>query len=84
MRPGRSARSTGGRSPTATPTEHGLFFLAFSADLSTLVDMLERMYGVADGVRDRLTDISAAVSGSYYVALSNEALDAIVAGAGPA
>jgi len=64
--------------PYGDTTEHGLLFLAFGADLSTFVDMLDRMYGVADGVRDRLTDISRAVSGAFYVALSEEALDRIV------
>ncbi len=66
--------------PYGTTSELGLFFLAFNADLATFHDMLERMYGVADGARDRLTDVSRAVSGAYYVAPPVGVLDAIVAG----
>ena len=65
--------------PYGTTSELGLFFLAFNADLSTFHDMLERMYGIADGLRDRLTDVSRAVSGAYYVAPPVEVLDAITA-----
>jgi putative iron-dependent peroxidase len=48
--------------------EHGLVFLAFSADQARLHRMLERMLGTDDGVRDRLTDFSRAVSGAWYFA----------------
>jgi putative iron-dependent peroxidase len=65
--------------PYGDTSELGLFFLAFNADLSTFVDMLDRMYGRADGQRDRLTDVSRAVSGAYYVAPPVEVLDAICA-----
>ena len=64
--------------PYGDTTVHGLYFLGFAADLSTFVDMLHRMYGVTDGVRDRLTDISTAVSGAFYLALSEPALDSVV------
>ena len=63
--------------PYGDTSELGLFFLAFNADLATFADMLERMYGLADGKRDRLTDISRAVSGAYYLAPPVEVLDAI-------
>ena len=66
--------------PYGDTDELGLFFLAFNADLQTFQDMLERMYGVADGLRDKLTEVSHAVSGAYYIAPSVELLDAIVAG----
>lgn len=66
--------------PYGTTDELGLFFLAFNRDLSTFQDMLERMFGVADGRRDRLTDVSRPVSGAYYIAPSVAALDAIIAG----
>jgi putative iron-dependent peroxidase len=65
--------------PYGDTSELGLFFLAFSADLSTFHDMLERMFGRADGLRDRLTDVSRPVSGAYYVAPPTEVLDAICA-----
>ena len=48
--------------------EHGLVFLAFSADRARLQRMLERMAGVEDGVRDRLTEFSTPVASAWYVA----------------
>jgi putative iron-dependent peroxidase len=48
--------------------EHGLMFVAFSADRARLQRMLERMAGHEDGVRDRLTDFSTPVSGAWYFA----------------
>jgi porphyrinogen peroxidase len=47
--------------------EHGLMFLAFSADRDRLQRMLERMAGVEDGVRDRLTDFSKPTASAWYV-----------------
>ncbi|UDY35400.1 Dyp-type peroxidase [Dermatobacter hominis] len=66
--------------PYGTTDELGLQFLAFNRDLSTFQDMLERMFGAADGLRDRLTDVSRPVSGAYYIAPTVAVLDAI---AGP-
>jgi putative iron-dependent peroxidase len=54
--------------------EHGLVFLAFSADQDRLSRMLDRMLGIDDGVRDRLTDFSRAVSSAWYYAPPLEAL----------
>jgi porphyrinogen peroxidase len=65
--------------PYGTVAEHGLYFVAFSADRSRFDRMLARMFG-NDGVRDRLTDFSTPVSGAYYFAPSNTALRAL---AGP-
>ena len=65
--------------PYGTVGEHGLYFVAFSADRSRFDRMLARMFG-NDGVRDRLTDFSTPVSGAYYFAPSNAALRAV---AGP-
>jgi porphyrinogen peroxidase len=48
--------------------EHGLMFLAFSADRARLQRMLERMAGCEDGIRDRLTEFSAPSTGAWYVA----------------
>ena len=48
--------------------EHGLMFLAFSADRARLQRMLERMAGAEDGVRDRLTEFSTPVASAWYVA----------------
>lgn len=46
--------------------EHGLMFLAFSADRARLQRMLERMAGAEDGVRDRLTEFSTPVRSAWY------------------
>ena len=48
--------------------ENGLVFVAFSADRARLQRMLERMAGVEDGQRDRLTEFSAPVASAWYVA----------------
>jgi porphyrinogen peroxidase len=48
--------------------EHGLMFLAFSADRSRLHRMLVRMAGAEDGVRDRLTEFSTPVASAWYLA----------------
>jgi putative iron-dependent peroxidase len=48
--------------------EHGLMFVAFSADRARLQRMLERMSGAEDGVRDRLTEFSTPVASAWYVA----------------
>ena len=49
-------------------SEHGLMFLAFSADRARLQRMLERMAGQEDGVRDRLTEFSTPVASAWYIA----------------
>lgn len=67
--------------PYGTVQEHGLYFIAFSADPSRYDRMLARMFGTAgDGVHDRLIDFSRAVSGAYYFAPSLNALNEL---AGP-
>ena len=64
--------------PFGTLAEAGLYFLAFSADPSRFTTMLANMFGTADdGVRDRLTDFSHPVSGSFFFAPSLEALAAL-------
>jgi porphyrinogen peroxidase len=67
--------------PYGTVEEHGLNFVAFSADPTRFDHMLARMFGnTEDGVRDRLLDFSRPVSGAYYFAPSLNALNAL---AGP-
>jgi len=61
--------------PYGTATEHGLYFLAFSAERRRYDLLLARMFGTApDRVRDRLTDFSRPVMGAYYFAPSLNAL----------
>jgi putative iron-dependent peroxidase len=53
--------------PFGSVDEQGLYFVAFSAELSRFEIMLQRMFGLTDdGLHDRLMDFTRAVSGSYY------------------
>ena len=55
--------------------EHGLYFVAFSAELTRFDRMLARMFGTSgDGQHDRLVEFSRPVSGAYYFAPSLTAL----------
>ena len=64
--------------PWGTAAEHGLYFLAFSADPGRFLRMLERMFGAGDdGLHDRLTDFSTPLSAAVYFAPSIEALSAL-------
>jgi deferrochelatase/peroxidase EfeB len=81
FRAGEELETLRGGVPYGTPVEHGLHFVAFSAERARYDRMLARMFGVSgDGVRDRLTDFSRPVSGAYHFAPSLNALDAV---AGP-
>jgi porphyrinogen peroxidase len=64
--------------PYGTVGEHGLFFVAFSADPSRFDKMLASMFATGgDPRRDHLTDFTRPVSGAYYFAPSLEALGEI-------
>jgi putative iron-dependent peroxidase len=64
--------------PFGTVGEHGLYFIAFSADPTRYDKMLARMYGTTgDGFHDHLVDFTTPESGSYYFAPSLEALAAL-------
>lgn len=53
--------------------EQGLFFIAYTKDISIIDRMLARMFGtVGDGVSDRLLDFVTPVSGAYFFAPSQE------------
>lgn len=56
--------------PYGNLREHGLYFVAFSADRTRYDHLLGRMSGAADGKHDRLTDFSKPVSAAYYFAPS--------------
>jgi len=60
--------------PYGRITELGLYFVAFSADPTRFEIMLNRMFGVTDGIHDRLTDFTKPVSGAFYFAPSLDAL----------
>ena len=55
--------------PFGTVEEVGLFFIAFSADISRFDIMLARMFGTTDdGLSDHLMSFTTPVSGSFYFA----------------
>ncbi len=54
--------------PYARLAEAGLYFVAFAAERERFDRMLARMFGLADGMRDRLTDFSRPVTGAVYFA----------------
>lgn len=63
-----------------TLTDHGTIFVGFSRDQAILQRMLESMVGLGDGPSDRLTTVTRALTGAYYLIPS---ADALVARAGP-
>lgn len=63
--------------PFGSVEEHGLFFVAFSADPHRFSAMLNAMFGVDDGIADRLTGFSKPVSGSFWYVPSIEVLETL-------
>lgn len=62
-------------SPYGTATDHGLYFLAFSCELSRFQIQLERMFGITeDGIHDQLIEHSKAITSSYWFAPSQKDL----------
>jgi putative iron-dependent peroxidase len=55
-------------------SRHGTAFVGFSRDQWRLEEMLRRMAGVGDGVRDALTRYTQPVTGAYYTVPSVDAL----------
>jgi putative iron-dependent peroxidase len=65
--------------PYGRVQEHGLYFVAFSAERSRFTKMLHRMFGLSgDGLHDHLIDFTTPVSGSFYFAPSLDALEGIL------
>jgi putative iron-dependent peroxidase len=60
--------------PWGNVCEQGLNFVAFSGDIDRFERMLRRMYGVDDGIHDRLLDFTRAEGGAYYFAPSLDGL----------
>lgn len=59
--------------------EHGLFFLAYTNDLSILDRMLANMFGTSgDEQSDRLLNFTTPVGGAYFFAPSEDLLKAVV------
>lgn len=52
--------------PWGTAAEHGLYFIAFGANLGAFERVLRRMAGLEDGITDGLLRFTRAVSGGHY------------------
>jgi porphyrinogen peroxidase len=57
-----------------TVRDHGTMFVGFCAAQHPLAEMLRRMAGVGDGIRDALTRYTMPLTGAYYVIPPVEAL----------
>ena len=56
--------------------DQGLFFIAYTKDLTIIDAMLERMFGTSgDGIHDRLLHFVTPLDGAYYFAPSEELLE---------
>lgn len=61
--------------------DQGLFFIAYTKDLTILDAMLGRMFGTSgDGIHDRLLHFVTALDGAYYFAPSEELLETVLEG----
>ena len=61
--------------------DQGLFFIAYTKDLSIIDAMLERMFGTSgDGIHDRLLHFVTPMDGAYYFAPSEELLEEVLEG----
>lgn len=61
--------------------EQGLFFIAYTNDLSVIDSMLLRMFGTSgDGIHDRLLHFVTPMDGAYYFAPSEELLEEVLEG----
>lgn len=59
--------------------DQGLFFIAYTQDLSRIDKMLLRMFGTSgDGIHDRLLHFVTALDGAYYFAPSEELLEQVL------
>ncbi len=65
--------------PFGTMHEHGLYFVSFATALSRHDIQLKRMYGLTeDGLKDRLTEFSQALTGSYWYVPSAPQLQSLI------
>ena len=59
--------------------DQGLFFIAYTNDLSIIDSMLVRMFGTSgDGIHDRLLHFVTPMDGAYYFAPSEELLEEVL------
>lgn len=61
--------------------EQGLFFIAYTKNLTIIDNMLEHMFGTSgDGVHDRLLHFVTPIDGAYFFAPNEEVLEKILEG----
>ncbi|WP_353143448.1 Dyp-type peroxidase [Acinetobacter pragensis] len=61
--------------------DQGLFFIAYTNNLSIIDSMLLRMFGTSgDGIHDRLLHFVSPMDGAYYFAPSEELLEEVLEG----
>ncbi|MCO8070941.1 Dyp-type peroxidase [Acinetobacter lwoffii] len=61
--------------------DQGLFFIAYTKDLTIIDAMLERMFGTSgDGIHDRLLHFVTPLDGAYYFSPSEELLEEVLEG----
>ena len=61
--------------------DQGLFFVAYTNDLSIIDSMLVRMFGTSgDGIHDRLLHFVTPMDGAYYFAPSEDLLEKVLEG----
>ncbi|MCL6247865.1 Dyp-type peroxidase [Acinetobacter sp. ANC 4945] len=61
--------------------DQGLFFIAYTNDLSIIDSMLIRMFGTSgDGIHDRLLHFVTPMDGAYYFAPSEDLLEEVLEG----
>lgn len=61
--------------------DQGLFFIAYTKDLTRIDQMLVRMFGTSgDGIHDRLLHFVTALDGAYYFAPSEALLEEVLEG----
>ncbi|MCJ0927786.1 Dyp-type peroxidase [Acinetobacter lwoffii] len=61
--------------------DQGLFFIAYTKDLTIIDAMLERIFGTSgDGIHDRLLHFVTPLDGAYYFAPSEELLEEVLEG----
>src|SRR5690606_37199564 len=59
--------------------DQGLFFIAYTKDLTIINAMLERMFGTSgDRIHDRLLHFVTPLDGAYYFATSDELLEEVL------
>jgi len=64
-------------SPYGTATNHGLYFLSFACDQRRHQLQLDSMFGLTDGITDRILEFSKPLQNHYFFAPSAEVLDSI-------